>query len=257
MLTEMKRALHKAYGGTQIVRVCRDWHSWFYEYLAGSNDGAPARYRMRNGAVFNTRRNRMDIRIIDEIWAFRKYDYFGYKVTEGSVVVDVGANIGVFAIYAVMECRADRVIAFEPHPDNYALLERNVHDNGLTNVTCVNAAVSAFTGTATLHVTPANSGGHSLTAPPTAESLEVPTLTLDRAAEIYHFGAIDYLKLDCEGAEYAILDSVSPELLAQVDRISMEYHDVAGRSVTAIAGRLSDHGFSVRLAERDRLYATR
>jgi tRNA G37 N-methylase Trm5 len=69
--------------------------------------------------------------MLDEIWAFRKYDYFGHRVALGEVVVDIGAHIGTFAFYAAGPCQASKVISFEPHPDNFRLLERNVSENRL------------------------------------------------------------------------------------------------------------------------------
>ena len=256
--SRMPRTLHKAYGATQVVRACRDWPSYFAEYATSADDGRERTYRMRSGAVFRTRRNRMDIRIIGEIFAFRKYDYFGFKVPVGADVVDVGANIGVFTVYALTECGARRVLAFEPHPENYALLVRNVEENGLADrVTCVNAAVAATTGTGMLNVAANNSGGHSLTAKPTSTVIDVELVPLADALEEHEFGRIDYLKLDCEGAEYEIVESASPEVLERIERISMEYHPSAGHRLEDLLDRLVQHGFFVRLTEGHRLYAHR
>ena len=72
------RLLHKIYGGLRIMRVCRDWPKWFHEYLRAANDGLNDSFRMRCGVTLYTRHNRSDFHMIDEIWAYRKYDYFGY-----------------------------------------------------------------------------------------------------------------------------------------------------------------------------------
>jgi len=56
----------------------------------------------------------------DEIWAYRKYDYFGYRVNAGDVVVDIGANIGTFSLYAAKICGASLVLSFEPFSENYS-----------------------------------------------------------------------------------------------------------------------------------------
>src|SRR5689334_4555205 len=136
------RPLHKIYGGLRIIGVCRDWPKWFQEYFSGLNDGSNGRYRMRCGAELHIRHNRSDFHMIDEIWAYRKYDYFGYRVQPGEIVVDVGGNIGTFSVYAAKVCGASRVITFEPVSDNYNLLRRNVEHNQLSNVTCVNLALA-------------------------------------------------------------------------------------------------------------------
>ena len=64
------RPLHKLYGGLRIVQVCEDWPKWFQEYFSGSDDGSATSYRMRCGIDLNTRRNRSDVNMIDEIWAY-------------------------------------------------------------------------------------------------------------------------------------------------------------------------------------------
>lgn len=240
-----------------MVQCCRDWRAWSWEYITRPDDDRPARYRMRNGVVFNTRRNRMDLHMIDEIWAFRKYDYFGFKVAAGDTVVDVGANIGSYALYAATEGRAGRVIALEPHPGNFALLTANVLENGRTDIICCEAAVAATSGTARLQIDPDNSGGHHLTGSSDAPTVDVDCKTLDQVVTEHGLEAIDYLKLDCEGSEYEILATIPDPIMRGIRRISMEHHPVPGHGPHELTQILSEHGFSVRLHEGDRLYAER
>lgn len=59
----------------------------------------------------------------------------------GSVLYDIGANVGIYTIYAAR--RGIRVFAFEPESQNYAILNRNVYLNGLSDrVTCLNVALA-------------------------------------------------------------------------------------------------------------------
>jgi FkbM family methyltransferase len=60
----------------------------------------------------------------------------------GDIVVDIGANIGTVSLYAAKLCGAERVLSFEPFSDNYGRLCKNVEQNQLNNVTCVNQAVA-------------------------------------------------------------------------------------------------------------------
>jgi FkbM family methyltransferase len=100
--------------------------------------------------------------MIDEIWAYRKQDYFGYRVRPGDIVVDIGGNIGAFAIYAVAVCRGSRVLVFEPFPENFSMLIRNVEENRLQAVTCINEVVSGARGRMPFSVHPTDLGMHSL-----------------------------------------------------------------------------------------------
>jgi len=77
---------------------------------------------------------------------------------------------------------------------------------------------------------------------------ETPVITFDQLVQEMVQTQIDLLKLDCEGAEYAILMGASAESLARVQRIIMEYHDLDALHEHSILVRfLESHRFSVRL----------
>jgi FkbM family methyltransferase len=194
--------------------------------------------------------------MIDEIWAYRKYDYFGYRVSSGDVVVDIGANIGVFSLYAARIGGASRVYSFEPFPSNYKILSNNVEQNKLRNVTCVNQAVAGSRGLRTLRLSSADSGSHSLVSGSSEHTIEVECCTLEDVFQRYSLTKIDYLKMDCEGAEYEILENAISRL-QQIGRISMETHTTIGRKPEDLEKLLQSHGFDVRLFEATRLYASR
>ena len=230
--------------------------SGFVSTFSGINDGQIVCYRMRGGARLFTRHNRSDFHMIDEIWAFRKYDWFGYRVNPGEIVVDIGANIGTFSIYAAKVCAASRVISFEPFAENYRLLNKNVEANQLRMVTCVNQAVAGKRACRTLNLDSRDSGSHSLVSGSFEHTTEVECCTFQDIFERFGVDRIDYLKMDCEGAEYEILESATSSHLQRIGRISMEYHDVPNRKPEDLDRLLRKQGFTVRFGE-DRLYATR
>jgi FkbM family methyltransferase len=194
--------------------------------------------------------------MIDEIWAFRKYDYFGYRVAPGDVVVDIGANIGAFSVYAAKMCGASRVLSFEPFPDTFKVLNANVDKNDLQNVTYVNQAIAGNRGRRTMAVDSVDFGCNSLITGSFERTLDVECSTLDDVFERYSLTNIDYLKMDCEGAEYEILENAIPRL-GQIGRISMETHTIPGRKAEDLERLLGEHGFRVKLFGGSRLYATR
>jgi len=141
-------------------------------------------------------------------------DLFRSLITKGSVVVDIGANVGYYTLLAsdlVGDCGT--VVAFEPTPANVALLHKSIEANGYKNVTVVAMAVSNRSGTAKLllgrnsecnRITPADEDG---------ASIRVETVTLDEY--FAPFGMrVDLIKIDAEGAEMAILEGAR-ELLAR------------------------------------------
>jgi FkbM family methyltransferase len=194
--------------------------------------------------------------MIDEIWAYRKYDYFGFRVSPGEVVVDIGANIGTFSLYAAKVCGASRVFSFEPFVDNYRILRKNVEQNQLHGVTCVNQAVAGSRGVRTLRLDSIDPGSHSLVSGSFERAVEVDCCTLDDVFDRFALNKIDYLKMDCEGAEYEILENAAPRL-EKIGRISMETHTTSDRRAEDLERLLRRHGFDVRLFDGSRLYASR
>jgi FkbM family methyltransferase len=250
---KLSRPFHKIYGGLRIIQVCRDWPKWFHEYFVGLDDGSANCYRMRCGINLYTRHNGSDFHMIDEIWAYRKYDYFGYRVAAGDVVVDIGANIGTFSLYAAKLCGASRVLSFEPFPGNYDVLKANVKCNRLT---CVNQGVAGKRGLRTLNLNSMDPGSHSLVIGSSERGVEVECCTLEDVFRRFSLTRIDYLKIDCEGAEYEILENATSRL-PQIGRISMETHTTLHRNAPDLEELLRRHGFGVRLVGCSRLYATR
>lgn len=201
------------------------------------------------GMRFAVRRLAWDEGFLQHAIEHEDYTKNEFALRDSDTVVDVGANIGAFAVYAARQVRRGRVIAFEPASDNYALLERNAALNGLTNLTPVRAAVAGKSGSITLYRAQ-GSGAHSTTAgrlSATTGTEQVEALTLEEVFRRYDIGTCQLLKLNCEGAEFEILYGAPDSILERVDRIAMEYHAVENKRQKAneLVGYLCDHGFEV------------
>jgi FkbM family methyltransferase len=171
------------------------------------------------------------------------------------VVVDIGAHIGTFTLYAAKMCGASHVFSFEPSPANYRILSDNVERNQLRNVTCVNQAVAGNRGLRTLRLDSIDPGSNSLVIGSSERSTEVECCTLEDVFQRFSLPRIDYLKIDCEGAEYEILENATSRL-QQISRISMETHSTLDRRPEDLHRLLSTHHFEVRRFGPF-LYATR
>lgn len=136
-----------------------------------------------------------------------------------AVVVDVGANIGATSI-PIAELTGRRVLAIEPEPENVAMLQRNIQQNGLQErivVACV--AVDDRRGTAWMVVPATNSGGAELCPAGAAPSLvavglikrtiQVPTDTLDGILVAQGIGVrqVALVWSDTQGAEAHVIRS--------------------------------------------------
>jgi len=141
----------------------------------------------------------------------------------GDVVLDVGAHVGVISIYLARTHPDIRIIAYEPMPDNFARLQRNLQSNGVTTVEAVNMAVTGTGGRVELARAEGNSGGHSAYTHANGNGVGVPSRTLAQVLEAHGVERVALLKIDCEGAEYEILTS-STAPLGLIERIRGELH---------------------------------
>ena len=145
------------------------------------------------------------------------------KIKDDDTIIDIGAHVGSFCIPAAMKYRNSKIYAFEPEPENYNLLVKNIKLNDVVNVEPRKLAVAASAGLGNLFVDPYNSTGHSLTRK-TPKSLEVQTTTLEQILSVNRVVHCGLLKIDCEGAEYEILLNTSLFNLSKIENIAMEYH---------------------------------
>jgi FkbM family methyltransferase len=127
-------------------------------------------------------------------------------VPTGGVAIDIGANIGYHTLLLARQVGPNgHVYAFEPDPDNFALLTRNVALNGYRNVTLEQAALSDATGTLRLYRSATNLGDHRLFDSGDGRPfVEVPALPLDEYFRAYS-GRLDYVKMDIQGGEASAL----------------------------------------------------
>lgn len=140
----------------------------------------------------------------------------------GMVAVDIGAHIGHHTLLMARSVGLEgRVYAFEPEPANRRLLVRNMEANDAVNVILRTEAVASRTGTARLHLSPSNHGGHSLAVSRHGPVLPVPTVTLPDA--LGPDARVGLVKLDIEGGELDALAGMAPILFTQYPTLVVEY----------------------------------
>jgi FkbM family methyltransferase len=174
-----------------------------------------------------------------------EYDYPGFVPRRGWRVIDIGANIGIFAMLAAS--RGAHVVSYEPHPDSFKCLQANTAKWG---VDCRRTAVVGDPVDAVkLFVHPGRSTRHSLLGRDISSgsvlehSVEVPAITLAQVLE----DPVDLLKIDCEGAEFAMLRACRSELRTS-RRIIAEIHRGAG-DPEEILTLVQEAGFAATLHE--------
>lgn len=144
------------------------------------------------------------------------------QVDEVRLIVDCGANIGMSALYFARRYPRAKIIAIEPHPDNYAMLLRNT--KRVPQIHPVQAAVWPRPTNLKIVDEGRSFASAGVAESPTAESNGVGTVQLRDL--VAGNGTIDILKIDIEGSEKALFEDPScEEWLANTRVIYAELHD--------------------------------
>ncbi len=143
------------------------------------------------------------------------------EVKVGDVVLDIGANIGYYTLlFAKLVGEDGRVFAFEPDPDNFALLKKNIDLNGYQNVTLEQKAIADRTGKIRLYISPHSSADHRIyDSRDSRKFIEIEAISLDDYFKSYS-GKIDFIKMDIQGSESAAIQGMSM-LLQKTKRVKI------------------------------------
>ena len=177
-------------------------------------------------------------------------DYFFKTDNKTPVIFDLGSNIGL-SIYYFKLLHSDSVIhAFEPDPDIYAVLKRNVERNKWKNVTIHNCALHAINGYAEFNKNVQKTLAGSLTSRRVGKETTIPIRVRCKRLSEYIEGPIDYMKIDVEGVEDLVLNDIKDQL-NQVDRIFCEFHqgdNLPPDRLMQIISLLQKNNFEYRVA---------
>lgn len=210
-----------------------------------------------HGVTVQQSENQATYRLIEDIWMRGEYDLPGFVPQPGWRVVDIGANVGIYAMLAAS--RGARVVAYEPAPETFERLRGNT---AKWAVECHNlAVVGEPRATVRLFIHPLRDtrntlfgpeGGVSNTAAGVAgavsevvfdHSVEVPAISI---AEALH-SPCDLLKVACEGAEFEMFAHAGAAL-RNAARIILELH--GGMRTTSgdaedLVAKVRDAGFDI------------
>jgi FkbM family methyltransferase len=188
------------------------------------------RYRARSGLTVCCRARSTDINEAVAILSGLEYPARFLGIEDGSVVVDIGANIGSFALQidALNRGINFRGIAFEPFSESFELLDRNLRANGIAAFHPVEAAVTNVDGWVHLwtdckpdRVRVTGPGNEE--DPAAARSYRLSTYCKENGIATVHL-----LKADVEGSEYDIVEADRAFMKAAVVNALIEYHELGG-----------------------------
>jgi len=181
----------------------------------------PIQLRLRRGGVV-TVREFMTLFIYKEIFVDGCYDL--PLPTAPSVIVDIGANTGLFMIRMKQLYPNAGIRGYEPLPSNYAQLRQNLELSALDKVETCMQGVGGTTRKEKLYVHPSNIGGHSIhrSLAGGGRHIEIDLVGLRELLDSLDGQRCDVLKLDCEGAELEIIKSIDEEMAKRIDNVVFE-----------------------------------
>lgn len=159
-------------------------------------------------------------------------------------IIDVGANIGAFTLYAARLAPRATIIALEPFPSTFERLDRTLVLNRLKErVLPMQTALSAQSGYRAMDDSPGPSQSRGLLQPEASGGMAVSSLSLEDLLDAQGFNEVDLVKLDIEGGEHEVVLSATPDALRRIRRIVLEYHP--NRPKFPLFQKIKDAGFSM------------
>ncbi len=213
--------------------------------------------------------------LYQEIFVEQSYLQHNIIIPEHAVVVDVGANIGLFSLFIMKHFNIDAIYAFEPIPDVYTKLQDNTkfyHHK----IQCVNQALSNEIKQDIFHYYPQYSVISGLYTNPKRDAeiifsgmaskdentkqliekrlADCQTVTcqfntLSNFIKTEYIAKINLLKIDVEGAELHVIQGINESDFAKIDQIVMEIHHHT--LLHPIINKLQQHQFNIHV-EKDK-----
>jgi FkbM family methyltransferase len=137
------------------------------------------------------------------------------------VVMDVGAHIGVYTLLFAKLFRSVRVVSFEPNPDCFSLLCKNIHANGLTNVTAFQVGVSNEEATICFASNKYNTAKGTFRSDRRSDwkmqgkithERKISVKSIDKVVEELGLDCLDFVKIDTEGFEPCVIEGMPDSL---------------------------------------------
>ena len=179
-------------------------------------------FETKTGLKIKIRVNSTDLMALTHVWMIQEYSNNDFDIHDNDVVIDVGAHIGLFALYVSQFCKNGKILCYEPIKENYDMLISNLKLNNKKNVFAFNKAVSKSNSTVRIYLN-SDESGHSMFQA-NESYVDIDSTSLENIIIDNNLTSVDFLKLDCEGAEYEIIESLPTPKFREVKKMIIEYH---------------------------------
>jgi FkbM family methyltransferase len=202
-------------------KIFKNWYIYPKIYFNLNSENFPL-FKTKNGLLIKIRKHSTDLMALTHVWLIEEYKSKNFEIKNNDVVIDIGAHIGLFSLYASQFCKNGSIYSYEPVEENYQILLSNVKLNNLKQIKPFNMAVSNSNSDVKLYLNDDESG-HSMFSE-SSNTINVNSISLQKIFDNNNIDNCNFLKLDCEGAEYEILKNLPLLYFDKIDKMVIEYH---------------------------------
>ena len=189
-----------------------------------------------------------DVAVFNQIFL-----YEGYKIDFGfepEVIVDLGANIGLSAVYFKNKYPNSRIVCIEPELSNFNLLQKNVEL--YENITCLNAAIWCENKNLAVNDQGLGHWGYMVQETTSKSNELIKAYSIDQLMHEMGLSRIDVLKIDIEGSEKELFEKNYRNWLCKVRAIIIELHDHLRKGASmSFFKALTEHDFCISRKEEN------
>ena len=179
--------------------------------------------------------------------------YRNFNINDLDTVIDIGANIGLFAKYMYSK-GSKKVILVEANPNLKGKIH-NILDNDLERSSIYLSPIYSEKKTVTFNYSDSNSAIGSIAFDSTkgidyeslTNKIELETVTLDEIIKNENINRISLFKCDIEGGEYDLIPSLSDKHMSMIDKFMIEIHQNNNNEIQPILDKLTSHGFRYKI----------
>ncbi len=228
----------------QLIGLIENWYTIPLGVLGLIDFRKGLVLKLKNGTKFKCR-HFMDAWTIKEVFASNDY-----KIKPSShhmTIIDVGANIGSFSVLAALNIPNAKILSFEPLRGAFQQLKENILINDLGKQIIPKKMAVYKEEKAIKIYDSGKSGLSSIYRTRNEKKFElVKSTTLEKIFKKNKIKTCDYLKIDCEGAEYDILSSCPKDIFKRIKTISLEFHEmIPEQNHHSLIKTLKDNSFRV------------
>ena len=226
-------------------KIFKNWYVYPKVYYKLINDEFVI-FETKTDLKIKIRVRSTDLMALTNVWMINEYEIEDFEINANDTVIDIGAHIGLFSLLVSQLCKTGKILSFEPISENFDLLVSNLKLNHVNNVLPFNLAVSKNLGRLELFLNNDQSA-HSIFSK-NLKPISVESTSLQKIFDENKISSCKLLKLDCEGAEYEIIDSLPPECFDKIQNMAIEYHlaDTKPELVKNLIAKIKNAGFKIK-----------